>query len=243
MSLKNLLYLHSHDMGRALGPCGVPMRTPHLQRFAEEGVLFRKAFAAAPTCSPSRAAFLTGCTPHQNGQFGLTNQGWGLKNPDWHLARYLSQSGFRTITVSNDHVHELPVAEATEVWQEVLNHESMPTYDRWLTADIAVERIQKGLPSPFSWRWDGMRPIAANGRWSKRTPARSWARWTTDTPAPFPIYEDNPGTRREAAMQGEIPWNTSTSRSGRSCGPWRNPERPPKPWWCSSPTTGRGNPT
>lgn len=36
------------------------VETPHFDRIAREGILFRKAFAASPGCSPSRAAFLTG---------------------------------------------------------------------------------------------------------------------------------------------------------------------------------------
>ena len=56
----NILYIHSHDTGRYVQPYGHAIPTPHIQRLAEEGVLFRKAFCAAPTCSPSRASLLTG---------------------------------------------------------------------------------------------------------------------------------------------------------------------------------------
>src|SRR6476661_7603420 len=63
----NILYLHSHDTGRYIQPYGYAVRTPNLQRLAEESILFRQAFDAAPTCSPSRAALLTGQCPHKNG--------------------------------------------------------------------------------------------------------------------------------------------------------------------------------
>ncbi len=36
------------------------LRTPHFNRLAEEGVLFRNAYVSAPSCAPSRAAILTG---------------------------------------------------------------------------------------------------------------------------------------------------------------------------------------
>ena len=52
----NILYLHSHDTGRYIQPYGHAVATPRLQRFAEQGVLYRQAFCAAPTCSASRAA-------------------------------------------------------------------------------------------------------------------------------------------------------------------------------------------
>lgn len=48
------------------GAYGDPLvRTPHFDRVAREGVLFAHAFAAAPSCTPSRAAMLSGLYPHQ----------------------------------------------------------------------------------------------------------------------------------------------------------------------------------
>lgn len=47
----------------ALGNSGVG--TPAFDRIAREGVRFTHAFAAAPSCTPSRAAILTGQAPHR----------------------------------------------------------------------------------------------------------------------------------------------------------------------------------
>jgi N-sulfoglucosamine sulfohydrolase len=41
------------------------VRTPNFDRIAREGVLFTHAFCAAPSCTPSRAAMLTGQAPHR----------------------------------------------------------------------------------------------------------------------------------------------------------------------------------
>ena len=41
------------------------VKTPTFDRVAREGVLFRNAFAAAPSCTPSRASLLTGRAVHQ----------------------------------------------------------------------------------------------------------------------------------------------------------------------------------
>src|SRR4051812_13515896 len=43
------------------------VRTPNIDRLAREGLLFRNAFAASPTCMPSRAALFTGLMPLRNG--------------------------------------------------------------------------------------------------------------------------------------------------------------------------------
>src|SRR5512135_3826978 len=76
----NILYVHSHDTGRYVQPYGHAISTPHLQRLAEGGVLFRKAFCAAPTCSPSRASLLTGQHAHNSGMLGLAHRGFSLND-------------------------------------------------------------------------------------------------------------------------------------------------------------------
>jgi len=59
----NILYLHSHDTGRFIQPYGHQVPTPNIQRLADQGLLFRHAFCAAPTCSGSVSAlWLPGMT-------------------------------------------------------------------------------------------------------------------------------------------------------------------------------------
>src|SRR5438477_12501714 len=41
------------------------IKTPNFDRVAREGILFTHAFCAAPSCTPSRAAMLTGQAPHR----------------------------------------------------------------------------------------------------------------------------------------------------------------------------------
>lgn len=43
------------------------VRTPNMQRLAERGLTFDRAFVASPSCAPSRAALLTGLMPSRNG--------------------------------------------------------------------------------------------------------------------------------------------------------------------------------
>jgi len=43
------------------------IRTPHIDALAKGGVLFEKAFANNPVCSPTRASYLTGLMPSQHG--------------------------------------------------------------------------------------------------------------------------------------------------------------------------------
>ena len=63
----NFIVINIDDLGYAdIGPFGSKInRTPNLDRMAKEG---RKltAFYAAPVCSPSRAALMTGCYPKRS---------------------------------------------------------------------------------------------------------------------------------------------------------------------------------
>jgi uncharacterized sulfatase len=57
-------YIHAGPYGHA------PVRTPALDRLAEQGVIFRNAFTASPMCTVSRASLFTGRNPWQNGEAG-----------------------------------------------------------------------------------------------------------------------------------------------------------------------------
>ncbi len=65
-SRTNVLVIVADDWSQHAGVYGdkvVP--TPAIDQLAREGVFFENAFCAAPSCSPSRAAMLTGRYPHQ----------------------------------------------------------------------------------------------------------------------------------------------------------------------------------
>mgnify|MGYP001210001184 FL=1 len=68
----NILFILIDDMGwMDLGCQGNShVKTPHIDRFATEGVRFTDAYAPAPVCSPTRAALMTG---HSPARLHLTN--------------------------------------------------------------------------------------------------------------------------------------------------------------------------
>lgn len=99
----NILYLHCHDAGRYIQPYGHCVPTPHLQLLAHEGLLFRNAHCAAPTCTPSRVAMLTGMPAHEAGVLGLAHRGFALQRPEIHLAHYLRSQGYETVLSGIQH--------------------------------------------------------------------------------------------------------------------------------------------
>lgn len=99
----NIIYMHTHDSGRYLEPYGYAIPTPNLMQLAREGVLYRNAYCAGPTCSPSRAALVTGMMPHSNGMIGLAHRGNSLTRPETHMAQYFGAQGYETVLSGIQH--------------------------------------------------------------------------------------------------------------------------------------------
>ena len=100
-SKPNVVLILGDHMGYGdIGPTGVPdISTPNLDRLAGEGMLLTDVTAAAPICSPSRAAILTGRHPariglEENVNFGRTDI--GLPANEVTLARVMSDHGYAT---------------------------------------------------------------------------------------------------------------------------------------------------
>ncbi|MHA4820412.1 sulfatase-like hydrolase/transferase, partial [Streptomyces aculeolatus] len=65
----NIVFVSIDDLGwDELGAYGNTFNeTPHIDRLARQGTLFTQAYAAAPLCSPTRAALVTGRYPARTG--------------------------------------------------------------------------------------------------------------------------------------------------------------------------------
>lgn len=103
----NVLLIVSEDNGPELGCYGDRYaRTPTLDRLASEGVRFENAFVPYSVCSPSRAAFLTGLYPHQNGQIGLATHKFAMYREDTpNVVTLLKAAGYRTGLIGKLHVN------------------------------------------------------------------------------------------------------------------------------------------
>ena len=109
MKSPNILYIHSHDTGRYVQPYGHAVLTPNIQRLAEGGVLFRQAFCANPTCSPSRASLLTGKWAHSCGMLGLVNRGFSMSDYSQHIVHTLRDgAGYNSVLGGLQHVAKDP---------------------------------------------------------------------------------------------------------------------------------------
>ncbi|HEX6178957.1 MAG TPA: sulfatase-like hydrolase/transferase [Thermoanaerobaculia bacterium] len=89
------------------------VRTPNIDRLARSGVRLTDCYAAAPVCTPTRAAFMTGRYQHRVGIDGVisVNRGngdTGLSAEEPTLPRYLRDAGYATGLFGKWHLGSKP---------------------------------------------------------------------------------------------------------------------------------------
>jgi arylsulfatase A len=108
----NFIIINIDDMGYAdIGPFGSKLnRTPNLDRMAKEGCKLT-TYYAAPVCSPSRAALMTGCYPKRvlpipGVLFPAAAVGLNPKSPT--IAEVLKPVGYTTGCIGKWHLGDQP---------------------------------------------------------------------------------------------------------------------------------------
>lgn len=156
----NMIFILADDLGWAeLGCYGNTFNeTPNLDRLAQQGMLFTDAYAAAPVCSPYRAALMTGQYPARIGITDYlrpnTNEHLGLEyvtlaemfkssgyvtgmTGKWHLSGYKS-NGAEEETLPDKHgFDEVMVSEKTGIGGGSYFH----PYDR---VDKSIKKVLPG---------------------------------------------------------------------------------------------------
>jgi uncharacterized sulfatase len=114
-SRPNVLWLSTEDISPHLGCYGDKLaRTPNLDRFATQGVLYQNAFVVAPVCAPCRSSIITGVYPTTLGSHNMRSR---IRFPE-HIKcfpEYLRAAGYYCTNNSKTDYQFDPPASA---WDE-----------------------------------------------------------------------------------------------------------------------------
>jgi len=108
----NIVLIFTDDQGyQDIGCFGSPLiKTPNLDRMAQEGRRFTSFYSANSVCSPSRAALLTGCYPPRVGVHKVLfpKDTMGLNPAEITIADMLKAEGYATACIGKWHLGHLP---------------------------------------------------------------------------------------------------------------------------------------
>jgi len=136
------------------------IRTPNIDRMAERGIRFMRAYANAPLCSASRQSILTGRYPHAA---GVTLLRTSFPEEQVTIAEHLQQRGFRTAVVGKTHFnnagsHGFDTLAGRSQWRNYLEAnppapipDSIATYGEWrpFRDPARIWLNAAALPLPF----------------------------------------------------------------------------------------------
>ncbi len=105
----NFVLIFTDDQGyQDIGCFGSPLiKTPNLDRMAEEGMRFTDFYVGAPVCSASRATLMTGCYCHRVGVTGVffpNRSRRGLHPSEITVAEVLKTKGYATACIGKWHL-------------------------------------------------------------------------------------------------------------------------------------------
>lgn len=140
-TIKNILFIMADQLRWDYLSCyGHPhLHTPNIDRLAEKGVRFDRAYVQSPVCGPSRASFYTGRTVFSH---GATWNRVPLPIGELTLGDYLRPLGVRTAVVGKTHM--------------VPDKEGMARLGLNDTTEIGIQVSQPGF-DPYE-RDDGLHP-------------------------------------------------------------------------------------
>lgn len=124
-----LLITTDQQHWHTLGCMGAPVQTPNLDRLAEQGRLFTRAYCPNPLCTPTRASIITGLMPSQHGAWTL---GTKLDERVPTIGQLLQQQGYDCSLIGKAHFQPLA---GTEDYPSLESYPILQDLDFWRTFD------------------------------------------------------------------------------------------------------------
>ena len=146
----NIILLLGDDHGwEETGYHGHPhVKTPVLDEIATSGLRLDRFYAAHPSCSPTRASFLTGRHPNRMGTFA---PGWSFRPEEITSAQILGKAGYRCAHFGKWHVGAVkaasPVSPGAMGFHEWLSHDNFFELNPSLSRNGGPPEVFKGESS------------------------------------------------------------------------------------------------
>ena len=197
MSAKNVLIICSDEHARsALGCYGHPLvRTPTLDRLAERGTRFTKAYTPSPICVPARACLATGTHVHENRCWSSAepyhgqHESWMHRLRDGgHTVVSVGKLHFRSGRDDNGFSEELlpmHLANDGQGWLKGLLRDPLPDFEE------AAELARQVGPGESSYTAYDREIAAAACAWLRRYPKamtdKAWALFVSFVSPHYPL--------------------------------------------------------
>ncbi|MDF7808780.1 sulfatase-like hydrolase/transferase [Pontiellaceae bacterium B12219] len=158
----NILFIFADDWGWGDLSChGHPyVKTPNIDRLAEEGMDFQRFTVASPVCSPSRTAVMTGHFPGRHnvdGHFATVESNARRNMPDWlsldapYLPRMLKEGGYTTAHYGKWHLSNEMITDSPAPGEYGYDHygafncsgSQMPWFEDSMNAIAFMEKSQR----------------------------------------------------------------------------------------------------
>lgn len=150
----NVILVFTDDLGYGdLGSYGHPLiQTPNLDQMADEGIRLTSFYVAASSCTPSRAALLTGRYPLRSGlpRVIFPAQDKGLPASEHTLAEAFKERGYRTMCVGKWHLGQtreefMPTSQGFDHYYGMITSNDMMR--PWVDTDVPLHLYRDMEPT------------------------------------------------------------------------------------------------
>ena len=147
-STPNVLFIAIDDLRPELGSYGSKVKTPHMDRLASSGTLFRRAYCQQAVCGASRLSIMGGLYPTLTEEQTFHVDGWRKRHPDLKtLNQHFTEQGFNTIGLGKIYHGNNGPGVDPKNWTQWVTVKGAPHYAKKENIDIlnkALAEIQPG---------------------------------------------------------------------------------------------------
>ena len=183
-----------------MGYLNPEVKTPNLDRLVQQGTTFHRAYTVNPTCTPTRASWITGLYPSQHGAYSL---GTKLMEDVPTVGDIFRKHGYRTALVGKAHFQPLA---STDEYPSLEAYPTLHDLDFWrrfhgpFYGFEHVELARNHTDEPLVGQHYAL--------WLQAKGCRNWRDYFLPTPdSARGLEKDFPQSARKRLQAGEGCWD------------------------------------